>query len=200
MPTLRAKPERKKPGAFHHGNLREELLAAAADALEKNGANALSLRALARRLGVSHGAPAKHFENREALLAALAARGFQRLNESVGAAAAGADDKMRARGLGYVRFALKHPALYQLMFSDMIHDWRHPALIAAAQASFAGLEQAVGGSPGAREARGDAALAAWAFVHGLAQLLIGARIPAHVAAGRKPEEIAQAVLGLSRRR
>jgi AcrR family transcriptional regulator len=107
--------------SFHHGNLRAVLLDEAEQTLREGGVDDLSLRDLARRAGVSHGAPRSHFVDRRALLDALAERGFSRLADEVGAAgAAFADDlagRVRAVADAYVRFAVTDAALMDLMFS-----------------------------------------------------------------------------------
>jgi AcrR family transcriptional regulator len=106
---------------FHHGNLRAVLLDEAERMLREDGLDDLSLRELARRAGVSHGAPRSHFIDRQSLLDALAERGFRRLAEEVAAAgAAHAEDFVaRLRGVAgaYVRFATTDAALLELMFS-----------------------------------------------------------------------------------
>src|SRR5690349_3579164 len=103
---------------YHHGDLRPALLKAAGRVLEKEGPAALSLRELARRAGVSHNAPYRHFADREALLAALAADGFRMLGEVLGVASS------RHRGEAYVRFALEHPQLFRLMFGGHLSNSR----------------------------------------------------------------------------
>ncbi|MEM9037905.1 MAG: TetR family transcriptional regulator [Actinomycetota bacterium] len=101
---------------YHHGNLRAELLARAAQVVADQGVEGLSLRSLARDLGVSHGAPAKHFRDRADLLAALAAEGVAVAEQRMAAAAveAGSDPQARlaAMGRAYVRFAVDEPSLY----------------------------------------------------------------------------------------
>ncbi len=105
---------------YHHGNLREALLKAAEKALETGGAKSISLRELSRELGVSHTSPRRHFADKQALLDALALRGFERFDEILGRAArqGGPDFKGRMTKLAraYVGFALKHPALLNQMF------------------------------------------------------------------------------------
>src|SRR5260221_11351514 len=102
----------KKTGTYHHGDLRRALLDAAVRVVEKEGVAALSLLALARKAGVSSGAPYHHFESREQLLIAIADEGFERLVAEMkrGAAEANADaaSQLRGLGLGYIRFALAH--------------------------------------------------------------------------------------------
>ncbi len=103
--------------AYHHGNLRAALLERAAEIIAEHGVEAVSLRALARDLGVSHAAPSRHFADRAALLAELAKEGFRRSVEAMnqGAKEAGADPVARYRALGrsYVRFACENPALFR---------------------------------------------------------------------------------------
>lgn len=106
---------------YHHGSLRPALLAEAERTLREDGADALSLRELARRAGVSHAAPRRHFADRQALLDALAEAGFTRLADEVQAAAHGAGEDCRERlhaaADAYVRFAIRDAALMELMFA-----------------------------------------------------------------------------------
>lgn len=103
--------------AYHHGNLREALLERAAEVIAERGIEALSLRALARDLGVSHAAPAAHFRDRRALLCELAKEGFRRSLDAMdaGAEAAGPDPVARYRALGrsYVQFARDNPSYFR---------------------------------------------------------------------------------------
>lgn len=106
---------------YHHGNLRDALLTAAERTLREHGIEQVSLRDLARQVGVSHAAPSRHFRDRQALLDALAAAGYDRLGDEFAAAVAeaGADfgAQMRAMGTSYVRFAVDNAALLDLMFA-----------------------------------------------------------------------------------
>jgi len=104
--------------AYHHGNLRQVLLDAAAEAVEQEGLAALSLRALARKVGVSHGAPARHFPDKAALLTALATEALERFRAALTEAArqAGSSlERYRAIGRCYVRFAIENPAHFHIM-------------------------------------------------------------------------------------
>jgi len=150
---------------YHHGRLRPALLQAAGALLEKRGPEALSLRELARRAGVSHNAPYRHFTGRDALLAALAADGFRRLGEALAASSA------REMGHAYVRFALAHPQLFRLMFGGRLRFARHRALAEAAAQPYEALLAAFRAQPAIGEPE-KAAAAAWALVHGLAHLLL----------------------------
>jgi AcrR family transcriptional regulator len=106
---------------YHHGNLRTALLAQAEHTVREHGVQDLSLRELAREVGVSHGAPRRHFPDRQALLDALAEAGFARLGAELRAAVdgAGADfqARLRATAAAYVRFATRDAALLELMFA-----------------------------------------------------------------------------------
>jgi AcrR family transcriptional regulator len=118
----------KKAGAYHHGDLRRVLLDAAVRVVDKEGIGALSLHALARKAGVSSGAPYHHFESREQLLAAIAVEGFELLAAAMkrgaeeAGARAGQDEEtpgeayLRGLGHGYVRFALAHRGHFRIMF------------------------------------------------------------------------------------
>ena len=182
--------------AYHHGDLPAALLHAAGKMLEKEGLEALTLRTLARRTGVSHAAPYRHFRQREALLAALAADGFAMLGRAQREAAAAGG--LRAMGEAYVRFALRHPQRFRLMFGGQLKIARHAALREVALKTFDGLSGAlaaqVGDAPGAR----DASIAAWALVHGLAQLLLGGRISPVARQGRTEDQFIRDVLGTTR--
>ncbi|MGH3155039.1 MAG: TetR/AcrR family transcriptional regulator [Streptosporangiaceae bacterium] len=110
-------PER----AYHHGQLRATLLTAAERTLREHGVEQVSLRDLARQAGVSHGAPRRHFRDRQTLLDALAAAGFVRLAAEIAAAIENAGDdfeaQLRAVAASYVRFAVDDAALLDLMFA-----------------------------------------------------------------------------------
>jgi AcrR family transcriptional regulator len=177
---------------YHHGDLQAALTAAAGKILEKEGLDALSLREVARRAGVSHNAPYRHFREREALLAALAAEGFGMLGQAQQAAAAAGG--LRAMGEAYVRFALAHPQRFRLMFGGRIPIARHPQLREVATKTFEGLAGALSaGVPEAQSAR-DSSIAAWALVHGLAQLLLGGRISGAAKRGRDDAAFVREVL------
>src|ERR1700679_3394382 len=107
---------------YHHGNLRAALLERAERTVRERGVQDLSLRELAREVGVSHGAPHRHFADRRALLDALAQAGFKRLGAELRGAADGAGEdfqaRLRATAAAYVRFATQDAALLELMFAD----------------------------------------------------------------------------------
>lgn len=185
-----------QPHAYHHGDLRSAILTAASQILEKESVARLSLREAARRAGVSHNAPYRHFPDRESLLAALAAEGFGMLARAQREAASASG--LRGMGEAYVRFALAHPQRFQLMFSGAVPIAKHPELREVATKTFAGLSGALAEqTPGARGAS-DASIAAWALVHGLAHLLMDERIAAAARAGRSREQFVSDVLATLR--
>ena len=191
MPTLSSRRRQ-----YHHGDLRASILAAAGKILEKEGLGELRLRAVARRAGVSHNAPYRHFAGREMLLAALAADGFAMLGEVQREAAAAAG--LRGMGEAYVRFALEHPQRFRLMFGGQLAIAKHPQLREVATRVFEGLSGALSDRvPQAQGAR-DASIAAWALVHGLAQLLLGDRIAPAAKRGRADADFVRDVLATLR--
>jgi AcrR family transcriptional regulator len=178
--------------SYHHGDLGAALVRAAGKIIEKEGVEALSLRAVARRAGVSHNAPYRHFAQREALLAALAAEGFEQLGAAQRKAAQAGG--LRAMGEAYVHFALEHPQRFRLMFGGRIAIARHERLREVATRTFAGLSGALAERlPEAQGAR-DASIAAWALVHGLALLLMGDRIAPAAINGRERKAYVRDVL------
>ena len=123
------------------------------------------MRLAARRSGVSHNAPYRHFPDRESLLAELAARGFSLLKKELEAGG------RREMGEAYVRFALAQPELFRLMFGARLRRERYPALREAAQQTYAVLVAAFRAVPEIADPE-KAAAAAWSLVHGLAQLIL----------------------------
>jgi AcrR family transcriptional regulator len=129
-----------RAGTYHHGNLRSALLARAEQTVRERGVQALSLRELARDVGVSHGAPRRHFEDRQALLDALAEEGFARLgqalDDAVRDAAPGCTPQLKALARTYVTFATQHAALLELMYTGK-HREGAEHVYAAAERAFA---------------------------------------------------------------
>lgn len=177
--------------AYHHGDLRSAILRAAGKLLEKQGIAGISLREAARRAGVSHNAPYRHFPDRETLLAALAAEGFERLGGALQAAGRVGGKEM---GEAYVRFALAHPNRFRLMFGGQIRYARHPELLEAASRAHDALSGFFASLGGEREAR-TAAAAAWSLVHGLAHLLLDGHLAqaAHADPGTFVREVIGAI-------
>ena len=165
---------------YHHGDLRRQLLDEAGVVLEEDGPEALTLRGLARRLGVSHAAPGHHFADRGALLVELAAQGHRDLEQAMRDRLASdpGEEPAVAIGEGYLDFALEHPQRFRLMFAGVadLSPSDSPSFSEAAGASFATLVRTTTGTadPDADPTRW---MAAWALVHGLATLWVDGSLP-----------------------
>jgi AcrR family transcriptional regulator len=187
---------------YHHGNLRNALLQAGERLLRQDGVAELSLRKVAREAGVSHTAPYRHFQNKRALLSALAQDGFDRLANAMQKAEKKYPDDPRRQlqeaGVAYVILAVRHPETTHLMFGGVLNACEDdPELMEAGQKAFQGLLKIV--SNGQREGiyrnreTMELALAAWSLVHGLAMLLIAGQLRDTVTT---EEEILRLVTGL----
>ena len=181
-----ARRTRASEEPYHHGALRDALLAAAERVMERDGLAGLTLRAVAREAGVSHAAPTHHFGDLTGLVSELAAIGFRQFNAAM-AAACTPDTPYPARGLArakaYVAYAQAHPGMYGLMFRTERLDYQRPSLHEAAEAAFAGLAGAIAASRHERISEGAltldqaAAIArAWSTVHGFTMLLLDGRL------------------------
>jgi AcrR family transcriptional regulator len=169
---------------YHHGNLRSALLATASKQIEQIGFEALSLRDLAASLDVSRAAPYRHFADRRALLAALAADGFKELENRARVALAKEatpSSRLVAGARAYLAFALRRPQLFRLMFvSDLLtaEESRDPALIRVANSFHARFEALVAENCASVDDKTikAAALTFWSILHGFALLRMGKRL------------------------
>jgi AcrR family transcriptional regulator len=169
------------PRPYHHGNLRTALLEQAERTLDEQGVAGLSLRELAREVGVSHAAPRRHFPDKQALLDALAEDGFERLGSELQAAVDGAGRSFRKRltalARAYVRFATEHAALLEAMFAVKHREGAADSLREAADRAFSpALNLIAEGQAKGEVARGDTervAMVAFATLQGLASLANG---------------------------
>ena len=168
---------------YHHGNLKEVFLEVARELLEQDGLAGLSLRKCAERVGVSHTAPKNHFGNMAGLLTAMVTCGYEELAAMMSAQTNGdanRDQRRRDALLGYVNFAERNPALYELMFSRdrLVND--DPALLQEVRACFITLADAsedLGWHQGTADQKtGKGQVALWSFVHGYAQLITAQRL------------------------
>jgi AcrR family transcriptional regulator len=168
---------------YYGGDLRRELLDTALELIAQEGPSAVSLRSLARRLGVSHAAPANHFPDKAALFTAIAVEGFELLAAAIGDAVrragpdASAAQRFGAAGRAYAGFALAHPAHFAVMWQrDLLHQ-DDPELAAAGDTTFELLLGSVRGIQSEGWAAGSdpkaVAYLAWSVVHGLATLWLG---------------------------
>lgn len=162
--------------AYHHGDLRRAVLDRAVQVIATDGPEALSLRALAADLGVSHTAPRHHFVSRQGLLTAVAVEGFRELGNRMSRVRDGGGPFLDV-GVAYVEFALDRPAHFAVMFSPTVLDQTDPDLIAAMDTTFARLRQGVDELPApAREDAAAAVIASWSLVHGLATLALNGNL------------------------
>ncbi|GAA1419787.1 hypothetical protein GCM10009601_17200 [Streptomyces thermospinosisporus] len=162
---------------YHHGDLRSTLLASAERTLRTKGITALSLRELAREAGVSHAAPGRHFKDKQALLDALALVGYDRLEQALNAA----DDpelplepRLTALARAYLRFALDHAELLELMYARKHDPDAHEQMTAAVDRTVGSLERVVADAMRRGEIIEDdparLTLVTGAGLHGLASL------------------------------
>lgn len=177
---------------YHHGDLRRALVEAGLKLLVAGGAESLGLREVARAVGVSASAPYRHFENRQALLAAIAREGFLEFDAALDRAGEGLapESRLEAMGRAYVGFALANPQLFRLMFSPEVGKDANPGLMEAARASYQSLTALAASTGGPSR---ETAVSTWALVHGLAVLLLDDQIRLDGPADR--DALVGAVLG-----
>lgn len=199
-PARRAPRGARKRG-YHHGDLRAALLEAALAIVNETGPAALSIREVARRAGVSHAAPYRHFRNRDALIEGVVEEGFALLQQAMlrRMADASADplEQFAASGTAYVEFALEYPSHYRVIFGGNLlsreaSQHRAGDEVLAAMIDSLRQCQALGivraGDPVHQ------ALAIWSLIHGFVSLLIDHRIDHLLGSGHTLEAIRDAVL------
>ncbi len=179
--------------AYHHGDLPAALLKAVESAVAEHGVSGVSLRDVARRAGVSHGAPAHHFGSKAGLLTAFATAGYELLASSVlteVAVARPADgpSELAAIGRGYVSFAIGHPAHFEVMFRlDVLYP-EDPEFVAASEAAYGLLTATIERCRAAGRLHGRSAevvaVSAWSMVHGLAALWLSGRLSERITRAR----------------
>jgi AcrR family transcriptional regulator len=174
-----SKVVQKKKGSYHHGDLERALVAAAAEIVREKGVDALTLRGVGDYLGVSRTALYRHFEDKSALLARLAAVGFQGLSTALQGAIDSAQtsgrEPLQEMAGAYVRYAISNPSHYRVMFGRAIDNWeRYPDLVTAGQAAFALLfNTVVQSQQEGKIVAGDPhrlSQIIWSIVHGIAAL------------------------------
>ncbi len=173
--------QQKNSGTYHHGDLRNALIEATLILIEEKGVNAFTVREVAKRAGVSHAAPYRHFKDKEALLFTVAREGFDLMVAETKKCSEKHPEDPLARfhisGLSYIDFAINHPAHYRVMFYSGENQDRFPEDLATSSTeSFRLLLDTIcecqekniikTGDPN------DLALAAWSVVHGYAKLYI----------------------------
>ncbi len=158
---------------YHHGDLRDAFIAATFAQVDEAGHESVSVAALAKTLGVSQPAYARHFHDKDALLAAVAVKSFHLFGAVLREAVAGREpgDQLRANALAYVRFGRERPGLYQLMFGSPLLSKAVPGseIVLAARTCFDLLLSALEGAAPSRDSVRDA-VGVWASLHGIVQL------------------------------
>ncbi len=176
--------KKTKSNSYHHGDLKKTLIEAGVTILGEEGIKNLSLREAARRAGVSHTAPYRHFEDKDALLAAIAEEGFHRLilklEEGIARHPTNPLQRHYAIGEAYVQFALENPNHLQVMFGNVFEDYKkYPTLKEASEKSFGLLVETIKDCQKAGIVKKtnslQLALVAWSAIHGLSMLAIEKR-------------------------
>jgi AcrR family transcriptional regulator len=171
---------------YHHGNLRPALVSAAVEEIEESGPAAMSLRAVARRAGVTHAAATYHFGDRAGLFTAVAAEGYRLIAGALREAHETTGSFLEV-GVAYVRFAVTHRAHFEVMYRPELYH-RDDAELARARAAAAALLYGSGLPDTESLTEG---VAAWSIVHGLATLWLNGNLPPQL--GDDPEQITRVV-------
>lgn len=202
--ATKKKPKPVKKPSYHHGDLRRALVEETISVLEADGAADFSLRDLARRLGVSHGAPSHHFKDKAALMDAIATEGFRGLADALVEAQSlpvSPAERLAASGVAYVKFAVSHRAHVRTMFGKSPSDQPSEACVAESVRAYATLvsltRDALG--PGASEADvRTVTFASWSSVHGLALLWLEGEGPVRFTSGGTEEGLLALATDVSR--
>jgi AcrR family transcriptional regulator len=203
-----AKPQaQERP--YHHGDLRRAIVQAALEILSETQSLEFSLRELARRAGVSHNAPYKHFADKRDLLSAVSAAGFEQLTRRMGREIAGLDsprEQLFAMLRAYLDHGVQNPALYRLMFGGYLSgpDHGRPAIelaegektktLLASIIIAGGLGRAIPDTPRNQQKIAGAILACWSLVHGLTLLLADGLVGPKKKAGALGDSLVQGML------
>ena len=190
--------------AYHHGDLRAALLKAAAEEIERNGYETLSLRELATSLSVSRAAPYRHFPDKRALLSTLATEGFEQLIAMYRAASGstkGAEARLKDAGLGYLELATKRPQLFRLMFASDLFGGSAPPDPKLAETAFQSYQLFEGmvaealAHPDIRAVKATT-IAAMSATYGFALLCMGDRLRPFMVGDLSQSQLVDAVLSL----
>lgn len=171
--------------SYHHGDLKNALIRAGIEILSKEGVQALSLRYVAKRAGVSHAAPYAHFADKQALMAAIATEGYKTLYQRLAAAQSSRGDplgRLEAVAQAYVQFAIDEPDHFKITFSGVVEaEQNYPEYVEQSKRCFALVMAVVedcqtNGILGQGDTR-LVAVSIWSCIHGFVQLLLGNQLP-----------------------
>lgn len=165
------------PGKYHHGDLRRAILETAVEMIEESGLEKLSLREIARKLGVTTAAPYHHFKDRHSLMVALAQEGYAELLDALNGSSTGtaeAESALDAAVLAFLRFAVRQRALYVIMVSsELVEDHRTGVLKSLGEMTFEAARSSIAKSSAlAFKESSEAAFCVWAFLSGISRLAI----------------------------
>ena len=188
---------------YHHGNLKEALISAGLETLSEQGVEGLSLRNVAKKIGVSHTAPYNHFSDKQALLAAISTAGHEQLHKKLLDTFEKFKDTspniISEIAWAYLQFAMDNPAKFKLMFSGALDEEReHPNYIAISQKNISLLEEIVvfcqgrGQLPEGRMTVIAARL--WSSVHGFAYLILEDQFPTEYLKGQNLRELLNSIV------
>jgi AcrR family transcriptional regulator len=189
---------------YHHGNLKEALISAGLDILSELGVEGLSMRNVAKKIGVSHTASYNHFADKQALLAAISTAGYEQLHKILLETFENSKNTqaniLSEVGWSYMQFALKNPAKFKLMFSGALEEERnHPDYEAISQKSIALFEeillfcQTKGQLPVGRVE--DLAIKLWSTVHGFTTLMLENQFPPQYLQNKDIKELLGSLIG-----
>ena len=188
---------------YHHGNLKEALIAAGLKILSEDGVEGLSLRKVAREVGVSHTAPYNHFSDKQALMAAISTAGFEqlykKLSETFIEAKTSSTRIIPKVAWAYMRFALEDPGRFRLMFSGALDvETDHPTYMAVSQKNITLFEEIISYCQEVGEIRegklNDHAIRIWSLVHGFTNLVVEDQFPHEYLHDRNLQDLLKVIL------